>query len=139
VVELNPDDPKHAEAARRLREDTIIWLTTVTPAGQPQSTPVWFLWDGEGFAIYGSANGPKTRNIERNPRVSLHLEGNGRGGGNVIFEGTARVDADGPRADADPAFLDKYRSIMSQRWTPASFADEYPHLILVAPTRIRIW
>jgi len=49
------------------------------------------------------------------------------------------VDADGPRADADPAFLDKYRSIMSQRWTPASFADEYPHLILVAPTRIRIW
>ena len=136
---LEPDDPKHAEAARRLGEDTIIWLTTVTPAGQPQSTPVWFLWDGEEFSIYGSANGPKTRNIERNPRVSLHLEGNGRGGGIVIFEGTARVDADGPRADADPAFLDKYLSIMAQRWTPASFADEYPHLILVTPNRLRTW
>jgi PPOX class probable F420-dependent enzyme len=40
---LNPDNPKHAEAARRLREEPIIWLTTVTGAGQPQSTPVWFL------------------------------------------------------------------------------------------------
>ena len=99
MITLNPDNPKHAEALRRLREETIIWLTTVTASGQPQSTPLWFLWDGEEFLIYGSKDGPKTRNIERNPRVSLHLEGNGRGGGNVIFEGTARVDSDGPRAD----------------------------------------
>ncbi len=136
---LDPDNPKHAEAARRLREEPIIWLTTVSGAGQPQSTPVWFLWDGQEFSVYGSKDGPKTRSIERNPRVSLHLEGNGRGGGIVIFEGTARVDADGPRADADPAYLAKYGSFMSSRWTPASFADDYPHLIRVSPTRARIW
>ena len=34
-------------AARRLREEIIGWLTTVTPDGQPQPIPVWFVWDGE--------------------------------------------------------------------------------------------
>jgi PPOX class probable F420-dependent enzyme len=137
---LNPDNPKHAEAARRLREEPIIWLTTVTGAGQPQSTPVWFLWDGEEFLVYGSKDGPKTRNIERNPRVSLHLEGNGRGGGNVIFEGTARVDSDGPLADGVPAYVDKYQSLIdSYGWTPGSFSADYPHLIRVSATRARIW
>jgi hypothetical protein len=34
------DEPSHAAAADRLRTEPIIWLTTVTPAGQPQSTQV---------------------------------------------------------------------------------------------------
>jgi PPOX class probable F420-dependent enzyme len=139
VITLNPDNPKHAEALRRLREETIIWLTTVTASGQPQSTPLWFLWDGEEFLIYGSKDGPKTRNIERNPQVSLHLEGNGRGGANVIFEGTAQVDADAPLADAFPAYLDKYLSLITQTWSLDAFAEDYPHLIRVTPTRARIW
>jgi PPOX class probable F420-dependent enzyme len=97
------------------------------------------LWDGEEFLIYGSKDGPKTRNIERNPRVSLHLEGNGRGGANVIFEGTARVDADAPLADAFPAYLDKYLSLITQTWSLDAFAEDYPHLIRVTPARARIW
>ena len=38
-------------AERRLREEQIIWLTTVRSDGQPQSVPVWFFWDGEKFLI----------------------------------------------------------------------------------------
>ncbi|HXZ70647.1 MAG TPA: pyridoxamine 5'-phosphate oxidase family protein, partial [Streptosporangiaceae bacterium] len=85
-------------------------------------------------------DGRKTGHIAANPRVSLHLDGNGRGGGIVIFEGTARVDPDGPRADAVPAFVAKYRPLIdSYGWTPASFADDYPHVIRVSPTYTRIW
>src|ERR1700759_2696127 len=95
---LDESKPKHAAAADRLRTEAIVWLTTVSPGGQPQSTPVWFLWaDGE-FLIYGAAKGLKNASIEANPRVALHLEGNGRGSDNVIFEGEARIDPDGPRA-----------------------------------------
>ena len=36
----------------RLRNEEIAWLITVRPDGQPQSVPVWFLWDGEGFLVY---------------------------------------------------------------------------------------
>lgn len=137
---LNQEKPAHAAAASRLRAEPIIWLTTVAPSGQPQSTPVWFLWDDGEFLIYGSSDGPKTRNIEANPRVSLHLEGNGKGGAVVIFEGTARIDPAGPRADAVPAYLEKYREFIdSNGWTPQSFADDYPHVIRMSPARARIW
>jgi PPOX class probable F420-dependent enzyme len=137
---LNPENPAHAAAADRLQAEPIIWLTSVAPSGQPQSTPVWFLWEDGEFLIYGAANGPKIRNIESNPHVSLHLEGNGRGGANVIFEGSARVDPAGPRADAVPAYAEKYREFIdSYGWTPQSFSDDYPHVIRVSPTRARIW
>lgn len=137
---LDLENPAHAEAARRLQAEPIIWLTTVAPSGQPQSTPVWFLWEDTGFLIYGAANGPKTRSIESNPRVGLHLEGDGRGGANVIFEGTARVDPAGPRADAVPAYIEKYREFIdSYGWRPEGFASDYPHVIRVSPTRARIW
>jgi PPOX class probable F420-dependent enzyme len=137
---LNPSEPRHAAAAERLAAEPIIWLTTVAPSGQPQSTPVWFLWRDDEFLIYGAATGPKTRSIEANPLVSLHLEGNGRGGANVILEGRAAIDPAGPGADAVPEYIDKYRSFIdSYGWTPESFARDYPHVIRVTPTRARIW
>ena len=137
---LNPENPAHAGAADRLQVEPIIWLTTVAPSGQPQSTPVWFLWEADEFLIYGAARGPKTRNIEANPQVSLHLEGNGRGGANVIFEGRARIDPAAPKADAVSAYLGKYREFIdSYGWSPQSFSHDYPHVIRVSPTRARIW
>jgi PPOX class probable F420-dependent enzyme len=137
---LNQENPAHAAASSRLETERIIWLTTVTASGQPQSTPVWFRWDGGEFLIFGAARGPKVRSIESNPRVGLHLEGNGRGGANVIFEGTARIDPAGPKAHAVPAYIEKYREFIdSYGWTPESFAADYPHVIRVSPTRARIW
>ena len=137
---LDPEKPAHAAAAARLAAEPIIWLTTVAPSGQPQSTPVWFLWEDGEFLIYGAATGPKTHSIESNPRVSLHLEGNGRGGANVIIEGRARLDSAGSKADAVPAYIAKYQEFIdSFGWTPASFAADYPHVIRVSLTRARIW
>ncbi len=137
---LDQGKPTHAAAESRLQSEPIIWLTTVTPSGQPQSTPVWFLWQDGEFLIYGAAGGPKNRNITANPHVSLHLEGDGQGSGNVIFEGDAQIDPDGLSADAVPAFVGKYQSFIdSFGWTPKSFAADYPHVIRVEPTRARIW
>ena len=62
---LSPENPAHAAAADRLQAEPIIWLTSVAPSGQPQSTPVWFLWESGEFLIYGPASGPKVRNSRR--------------------------------------------------------------------------
>jgi nitroimidazol reductase NimA-like FMN-containing flavoprotein (pyridoxamine 5'-phosphate oxidase superfamily) len=40
-----------ARAERRLREEEIAWISTVRSDGQPQSVPIWFLWEGETFLI----------------------------------------------------------------------------------------
>jgi PPOX class probable F420-dependent enzyme len=137
---LDLDQPAHAAADARLQTEPILWLTTVTPAGQPQSTPVWFLWADGAFLVYGAANAPKTRSIAANPRVSLHLEGNGQGGANVIFEGTAALDPAGRRASEVPGYVEKYRALIARNgWTPDSFSDQYPDVIRVTVTRARIW
>ncbi|HZM91753.1 MAG TPA: pyridoxamine 5'-phosphate oxidase family protein, partial [Blastocatellia bacterium] len=34
-------------ANRRLRQEKIIWLTTVDSKNTPQPRPVWFHWDGQ--------------------------------------------------------------------------------------------
>ncbi|HET8629490.1 MAG TPA: TIGR03667 family PPOX class F420-dependent oxidoreductase [Thermomicrobiales bacterium] len=127
-----------ARVARRLREETVIWLTTVRADGQPQPSPVWFLWDGAGFLIYSQPGKPKVRNIGRNPRVALHFDGNGRGGDIVIFDGEARVAPDAPPADQVPELVEKYRQgIAGLGGTPASFAREYSVAIRVTPTKVR--
>lgn len=137
---LDLSKPKHVAAEARLNEELIAWLTTVNPSGQPQSTPIWFLWDGEEFVIYGSKNGPKTPNIRANPHVSLHLEGDRQGGGNVIFEGMARIDEAVASLDGSASYLAKYGdTIKAYGWTPQSMAEDYPHVIRVTPTRVRIW
>jgi PPOX class probable F420-dependent enzyme len=137
---LNAENPAHAAAAARLRDEMIIWLTTVNPSGQPQSSPVWFLWDGTEFLIYGSANGSKTPNIAANPRVSLNLDGNGQGGGIVVVEGTARIDEDGAGPGDVAGYMAKYGDrISAYGWDAAKMARDYPHVIRVTPVRFRIW
>jgi PPOX class probable F420-dependent enzyme len=69
-----------ARAEERLRSEEIAWLTTVRPDGQPQSVPMWFLWDGEGFLVYSRPGVRKLRNIEANPRINLNLNSNENGG-----------------------------------------------------------
>ena len=41
-----PETPLGEHVARRLRDELIVWLTTVGADGTPHPNPVWFLWDG---------------------------------------------------------------------------------------------
>jgi PPOX class probable F420-dependent enzyme len=137
---LDPTDPTHARALERFATEVAVWLTTVTKEGQPQSTPVWFHWDGAAFLLYSQPTAPKLRNIAANPRVSLHLVGDPDAEEGVTIEGNAAVDPDAPRADAIDAYMDKYRGLIAgYGWTPASMAADYSVGVRVTPTRFRIF
>lgn len=131
---IDPSTEFGKRAARRLHEDVIAWLTTVARDGTPQPVPVWFLWDGAGsILLYSRPGTPKLANIERNPRVSLHLDGDGRGGDVVVVLGEASV-SDDPPADRVPQYVAKYEwGLERNRWT----AEEFSRLYSV-PLRIRI-
>ena len=128
-----------ARAVTRLEQDRIGWLTTVAADGTPQTSPIWFIWDGDEFLLY-SLESARARNIRDRPRVSLNLDGDGRGGDIVVVEGSARIDRDAPSAAEHPAYLDKYGLVMDDNgWTPEWFAHEYPVPIRITPTRYRYW
>ncbi len=127
-------------AEERLRDHVTIWLTTVSPQGQPQSTPVWFVWDGSTFLLYSRPDTPKLANIASNAKVSVHLDGDAAGNDVVTFEGTAEVSEHQPPADQVPAYVEKYRGpIRDLGWTPETFAADYSVPLRITPTRDRIW
>lgn len=129
-----------ARAGRRLREDIIGWLTTVTPDGAPQPVPIWFLWDGDrSVLLYSRPGKRKLRNIDANPRVSLNLDSDGVDADIVVCWGEARVSSD-PLADRVPAYIAKYaESIAALGWTPESFAADFSVPIRLDLTRIHGW
>ena len=121
----------------RLEDETVIWLTTVNGAGQPQSSPVWFLVQPEHIVVYSLADTPRTRNIGANPRVCLNLDCSARGDDLVIIEGRAEI-IDGMPANEDDDYLAKYGAhIIREGMTADSFARDYPIRIHIQPTRLR--
>lgn len=97
-----------ARVARRLREEEVAWVTTVSPSGAPLPRPIWFLWDGADSVLVYSRRGARIRNIQANPRVTFNFDGNGRGGDIIVLTGRAAVERHGADADIDEAYLGKY-------------------------------
>jgi PPOX class probable F420-dependent enzyme len=126
-----------ARAARRLRDEVVIWMTTVTPDGSPLPRPVWFLWDGDSSAVMYSRPSPRVRNLESNPRVTLNFDGDGEGSDIIVFSGTAAVEPELPPADRWPEYLAKYdEHIASIGMTPESFARAYSVPVRIRFTRV---
>ena len=137
---LDPNTPQGGRAIARLTDEKIIWLTTVRSHGQPQTSPVWFLYENGEFLIYSLPGTARTANLTANPRVSLNLDGNGEGGDIVTIEGIARIDGDAPPSDEMPAYQEKYAGYIARNgWTPESFAADYPIAIRITPKRSRNW
>ena len=137
---LDPTTGAGGRAERRLREEEVAWLTTVRPDGQPQSVPIWFLWDGDTLLLYSRPGQQKLKNIGQNSRVGLNLNSNARGGDVVRVEGTAEIVADVPPANEVGEYLEKYRQAIARiGFDPDSFARAYSVALRVTPARWQVW
>ena len=123
-----------SRAMVHLRDETVVWLTTVSPTGAPLPMPVWFLFDGQESVLVYSMSGARVRNVQTNPKVTLNFSGDGRGGDIVVFSGEATIDADAPSAERNGAYLAKYEPLIGRLGlSPAGFAERYG-----VPIRIRL-
>ena len=127
-----------ARVAAHLREEIVVWLTTVTPTGRPLPMPVWFLWEGGESVLMFSQEGARVRNVEANPNVSLNFAGDGRGGDIVVLSGRATADRDAPPADQAGAYIQKYAAHIERiGLTPESFAARYSVPVRIELTKLR--
>jgi PPOX class probable F420-dependent enzyme len=137
---LNLSAEAAAALAERLRTESVAWVTTVTPGGQPQSSPVWFLWEEDEFLVYAQPHSRKVRNIRAHPQVSLHLNSDAEGGQVVTFEGLARIAEGSPPAHEVAAYLAKYRAgIAGIGMSPEQLGAEYSTALRITPTRVRVY
>ena len=72
----------------RMAEAQNYWVCTVSPDGQPHSTPVWGLWLDDRLYFGGGPQTRRNRNLAENPAVCVHLES---GSDVVILHGDAQV------------------------------------------------
>ncbi len=136
MIDFSSEFGKHVE--KRLEQETVIWLTTVSVDGTPQPNPVWFYWNGENFLIYSTPIAAKLKNITSNARVSLNFEGaSSLGGDVVVFTGDAAIETN--HANPDPDYEKKYLSIVTDEWnrTIDDLFAEYSVAIRVTPQKLR--
>src|SRR5712692_10261067 len=136
----DPSTPFGERVARRLRDERLIWLTTVDAKGMPQPTPVWFLWDeaSSTFLVYSRADAKRLAHLQQNSAIALNFDGNGTGGNIIVITGRAMVSSVDPPADQLPVYVEKYRDFIARAYsTPEHFASIYSVALRIRPIAIR--
>lgn len=66
-------DLNNPKVQKILHAKTFAHLATAGPAGEPQSSPMWFIWDGQHLKFTHTTERQKYRNIKRDPRVAVSI------------------------------------------------------------------
>ena len=130
-----------SKAKRLIKQEYVIWLTTVDSTRTPQPRPVWFVWDKDAFLIFSQPGAHKLAHIRRNPYVSLHFNTDNTGDQDVVvYLGIATLVEKGIPAHKIAAYFRKYKTgIKELGMTPEGFSHEYSMAIRVKPSSLRGW
>jgi len=134
---IDESTPFGSRVAAHLRDDVVVWFTTVSPSGAPSPRPVWFLWDGDREVVVYSQESQRVRNIAGNPKVALNFRADRLGGDVVVLDGEARIDPDAPPAHEVPGYREKYAEHVAHLGTaPEAFAADYHVAVRITLTRL---
>jgi PPOX class probable F420-dependent enzyme len=136
----DPATPFGERVRKRLREDLVIWLTTVGSDLTPQPNPVWFLWEDDGLLVYNRSTAHRLQHVRSRPRVSLNLDGDRRGGDIVVVTGSAEVSDTDPAPHEHAAYVAKYGAMMTRvSGSLEKFSGQYGVPLRVRGLRVRGW
>ena len=114
------------ELAQLLEGRHLAVITTIGFDGYPQSTPVWYMPEGESVGIIADADSVKVRNIRINPRISVTIASESRPYRYIALKGDAIVHA------SSAGDVDDYPARMAERYLgveggAAYMAELSPH------------
>jgi PPOX class probable F420-dependent enzyme len=114
---------KLPELAKRLLDaQTFAVLSTVNPDGGPQSSVVWVKRDGDEILFSSIRGRRKTRNIERDPRVSLVVFDPANAYQYAEVRGTVSMTEEG-----GPELIQE----LSQKYTGGPYRHDKPEFVRV--------
>jgi PPOX class probable F420-dependent enzyme len=103
----------------------------------PQPAPIWFHWDGETLLVLSEPTSRKVRNLNANPKASLHFNCGEDGENVVVFTGEARTDGNHPPPARLDAYFAKYAEGIKQlNMTRESIMETYSTAIYLTPARV---
>ena len=119
-----------------LRDDPVVWLSSVQSNGRPHLVPVWFIWDGDRIVAFSKPHARKVDNLRDQPSVMLAVGTPGLEFDVELIEATAELP-DEPAATVMPeGFGAKYRELLHRAGlTVQRFAEVYSQPIVLRPTR----
>ncbi|HEX7591339.1 MAG TPA: pyridoxamine 5'-phosphate oxidase family protein [Candidatus Limnocylindrales bacterium] len=129
---IDESTPLGARILERLREDRVIWMTTVD-RGAPQPAPVWFLYErdrqGERILVYSKTGARRIANIRANSHVALNFNCTPGGGQVHVIRGVARIALEVPAVPQNQTYMDRYQDWIEDNadWdnTFEGFAAQY--------------
>jgi len=117
-----------AWADERLAASRNYWIGTADEDGRPRVIPVWGVWIDDSVVFGTNARSRKAQNLDRDPRVVVHLES---GDEAVILEGD--VDTIEATEEIADAFSAKYD------WRPDPGADDSTRWYRLRPKLAQAW
>lgn len=124
----------------RLHTETVVWLGSVRPDGQPHLLPLWFTWDDTAIAVVGKPHSQKIRNVRCNPRVIVAVGDAGVRLRTVLVEGRAREMPARDLTDVAMGRLHRYDGALAEfGLTLADFLAIYSSCLRVEPRRVLDW
>ena len=113
-------------------------MATIAPNGPPQLSPVWFIHDDDRIYISIVAGCAKQRNLERDPRLSLCVDGGRNDVRAVMLYGTAELTTTGEELNIWRWRIIRhyYERESEARKYFESIQDTQSALVVMTPTRI---
>ena len=125
-----------------LRTERTCRVATVGADGAPHTSALWFVWDGDALWLNTLVKSQRWTNLQRDPRVSVMVDG---GDGYLELHGVellGRVEAVGavPRCGEPDAALEEPERLFGEKYAGGRFVADGAHAwVRLVPEKIVSW
>ena len=117
-------------------------MATVSGSGAPHNSALWFVWDGAGLWLNSIVKSQRWTDLERDPRVSVLVDG-----GEDYFElrgveliGRVVKIGESPRTSEPNQELEQPERLFGEKYAGGSFTPDGRHAWLrLTPDKIVSW